>query len=222
MLLVHQDKEKEQAWINNGVAIINDILADNKDDFRALSSKVLKQIIKYIEATSGVLYMLNNEDESEELFDLISDYGVSNDIRKGKAQIHVTTGNYGIVFSENREIVMNDVPENYLKIESGMGSTNPAALLIFPLSIDEEVFGIIELASFKKLRKLDIELIKRIANNIASNLNNIRMNEKSALLIKKFEEQTILMQEKEEEMRQNLEEMEAIREQYEELQKKTK
>jgi GAF domain-containing protein len=103
-----------------------------------------------------------------------------------------------------------------------MGSANPAALLMFPLSIDEEVFGIIELASFKKLRKLDIELIKRIANNIASNLNNIRMNEKSALLIKKFEEQTILMQEKEEEMRQNLEEMEAIREQYEELQKKTK
>jgi hypothetical protein len=222
VLLVHQDKEKEQAWISNGVAIINDILADNKDDFRALSSKVLKQIIKYIEATSGVLYMLNNEDESEDLFDLISDYGVSNEIRKGKAQIHVTTGNYGIVFSENREIVMNDVPENYLKIESGMGSANPAALLMFPLSIDEEVFGIIELASFKKLRKLDIELIKRIANNIASNLNNIRMNEKSALLIKKFEEQTILMQEKEEEMRQNLEEMEAIREQYEELQKKTK
>jgi len=216
-LLIHQEKEMEQAWINNGVADVNDILADNKDDFRALSSKVLKQVIKYIEATSGVLYMLNNENESEEIFDLIADYCVGNDIRKGKAHIHITTGNYGIVYSENREIVMNDVPENYLKIESGMGAANPAALLMVPLSIDEQVFGIIELASFKKFRKLDVELIKRVANNIAGNLNNIRMNEKSAILIKKFEEQTVLMNEKEEEMRQNLEEMEDIREQYEEL-----
>jgi len=221
-LIKHKEKEQEQSWLNNGVAIVNDILADNKDDFKVLSSKVLKQLIKYVGATTGVLYMLNNDDEKEQAFELIADYGCNNEIRKNKTTVHISTGNYGIVFSENREIIMNDVPENYLKIESGMGSTNPAALLIVPLSIDEQVFGIIELASLKKFTKLETELIKRIANNIASNLNNIRMNEKSSKLIKKFEEQAILMQEKEEEMRQNIEEMETIREQYEELLKKSK
>jgi len=221
-LIKHKEKEQEQSWLNNGVAIVNDILADNKDDFKVLSSKVLKQLIKYVGATTGVLYMLNNDDEKEQAFELIADYGCNNEIRKNKTTVHIYTGNYGIVFSENREIIMNDVPENYLKIESGMGSTNPAALLIVPLSIDEQVFGIIELASLKKFTKLETELIKRIANNIASNLNNIRMNEKSSKLIKKFEEQAILMQEKEEEMRQNIEEMETIREQYEELLKKSK
>ncbi|MBI9054014.1 MAG: GAF domain-containing protein [Bacteroidales bacterium] len=219
-LVKHQEKEQEQAWLNNGVSIVNDILADNKDDFKVLSSRVLKQLIKYVGATTGVLYMLNDEDEKDQAFELIADYGCGNDIRKNKSKIHVSTGNYGIVYSENTEIVMNDVPENYIKIESGMGSANPAALLIVPLSIDEKVFGIIELASLKKFTKLETVLIKRIANNIASNLNNIRMNENSAKLIHKFEEQTAMMQEKEEEMRQNLEEMEAIREQYEELQKK--
>jgi len=221
-LVKHKEKEQEQSWLNNGVAIVNDILADNKDDFKVLSSTLLKQLIKYVGAATGVLYMLNNDDEKEQAFELIADYGCNNDIRKNKTTVHVSTGNYGIVYSENKEIVMNDVPENYLKIESGMGSTNPAALLIVPLSIDEQVFGIIELASLKKFTKLETELIKRIANNIASNLNNIRMNEKSSKLIKKFEEQAILMQEKEEEMRQNIEEMETIREQYEELLKKSK
>ena len=112
------------------------------------------------------------------------------------------------------------MPENYLKIESGLGKSKPEALLIVPLSIDETVFGIIELASFKKFTKLESTFIERIANNIASNLNNIRMNEKSADLIQKFKAQTQEMMEKEEEMRQNMEEMEAIREQYEELRKK--
>jgi transcriptional regulator with GAF, ATPase, and Fis domain len=164
--------------------------------------------------------MHNSDDESDEFLELIADYGCSNEIRKGKAKIYTTTGNLGVAYTENRVMVINDVPKNYIKIESGLGKSNPEALMIVPLSIDDKVFGIIEIASFNKFTKLEIEFIKRVANNIAANLNNIRMNENSAVLIKKFKEQTLLMQEKEEEMRQNLEEMEAIREQYEELRKK--
>ena len=218
-LLVHQEKEKQQGWINNGVAIVNDILADNKDDFRVLGNKVLIQLIKYVNAVSGVLYMLN-EDDDDGYFELIADYGCSNEIRKGKSKIHITTGNFGIAYAENRVLTVNDVPENYLKIESGLGNANPQGLIIVPLSIDEKVFGMIELASFNKFSNLETEFIKRVANNIAGNLNNIRMNENSAEMIKKFKAQTQEMMEKEEEMRQNMEEMEAIREQYEELRKK--
>ena len=218
-LLKHQEKEKQQGWINNGVAMINDILADNKDDFKILSNRVLSQLIKYVDAVSGVLYMLNEEDENG-VFELIADYGCGNQIRKDKAKIHITTGNFAIAYSENRVLAVNDVPQNYLKIESGLGNGRPQGLLIVPLSIDEKVFGMIELASFKKFTHLETEFIKRVANNIAGNLNNIRMNENSAELIKKFKTQTQEMMEKEEEMRQNMEEMEAIREQYEELRKK--
>ncbi|MCD4833979.1 MAG: GAF domain-containing protein [Bacteroidales bacterium] len=219
-LITHQEKEKEQSWINNGMTIINDILADNKNDFKALSSKVLSQLIKHIRATFGVLYMLSNDDEADTYLELIADYGCSNDIRKDKAKIHVTTGIVGVSYTENRLMIVNDVPENFIKIESGLGESQPEALLIIPLSIDEKVFGIIEIASFNRFTDLEIEFTKRIAFNIANNLNNIRMNENSSELIEKFKVQAQLMQEKEEEMRQNLEEMEAIREQYEELRKK--
>ncbi len=219
-LIKHQEKEKEQSWINNGMTIINDILADNKNDFKALSSKVLSQLIKHVRATFGVLYMLSDNDEADPYLELIADYGCSNDIRKNKAKIHVTTGIVGVAFTENRLMIVNDVPENFIKIESGLGESQPEALLIIPLSIDEKVFGIIEIASFNKFTDLEIEFIKRIAFNIANNLNNIRMNENSSELIEKFKVQAQLMQEKEEEMRQNLEEMEAIREQYEELKNK--
>ncbi len=218
-LIKHQEKEKEQSWINNGMSIINDILADNKNDFKALSSKVLSQLIKYVGATFGVFYMLS-DDEADTYLELIADYGCGNDIRKDKAKIHVTTGIVGVSYTENRLMIVNDVPENFIKIESGLGESQPEALLIIPLSIDEKVFGIIEIASFNRFTDLEIEFIKRIAFNIANNLNNIRMNENSSELIEKFKVQAQLMQEKEEEMRQNLEEMEAIREQYEELRKK--
>ncbi len=220
LLIKHQEKEKEQSWINIGMNKINEILADNKNDFKALSSNVLTQLINYVEATLGVLYMLSDEEGNEPILELIADYGCSNSIRKDKAKIHITTGTVGVSFTENRLMVINDVPENYITIESGLGESQPKSLLVIPLSIDEKVFGIIEIASFNKFKELEIEFIKRIAFNIANNLNNIRMNESSSGMIKKFREQAQLMQEKEEEMRQNLEEMEAIREQYEDLRKK--
>ena len=219
-LIIHQEKEKEQSWINNGIALINDILADNKNDFKALSSRVLSQLIKYVNAISGVLYMVNNDDEEENCFELVADYGCSNDIRKEKAKIHITTGTFGVAFSENRLMIINDVPENYFKIESGLGNAKPEAMLVIPLSIDEVVFGIIEIASLKKFTDIETEFVKRIALNIANNLNNIKMNESNSQLIEKFEEQAQEMKEKEEEMRQNIEEMETIREQYEELKNK--
>lgn len=220
-LIVLQEKEKEQSWINNGMATINDILADNKNDFKQLSTKVLSELVKYVNATFGVLYMLSNESNADEKYlELIADYGCSNNIRKDKSQIHVTTGMLGVAFTENRLMVINDVPENYIKIESGLGKARPEALLVVPLSIDEKVFGIIEIAGFHKFKKLEIDFIKRIAFNVANNLNTVRMNENNAELITKFQEQAQEMKEKEEEMRQNMEEMETIREQYEELLKK--
>lgn len=219
-LLIHQEKEKEQSWINNGIAQINNILADNKNDFKTLSSLVLSHLIKYVNAISGVLYMINKEDKDVS-FELIADYGCSNDIRKGKAKIHLTTGAFGVAYSENRLMHINNVPENYFKIESGLGDAKPEAILIIPLSIDEKVFGIIEIASLNKFTDIETEFVKRIALNIANNLNNIKMNENNSQLIEKFEEQAQEMKEKEEEMRQNIEEMQTIREQYEELKSKS-
>ncbi|PLX13801.1 MAG: hypothetical protein C0597_10985 [Marinilabiliales bacterium] len=220
-LIIHQEKEKEQTWINNGLNIINDILADNKNDFKALSSKVLSQLVKYVDATFGVLYMSSADSEGDEDYlELIADYGCSNEIRKDKSQIHISTGMLGVAYNENRLMVVNDVPENYIKIESGLGKARPEALLVVPLSIDEKVFGIIEIAGFHKFKALEVDFIKRIAFNVANNLNTIRMNENNSELIAKFKEQAQEMREKEEEMRQNMEEMETIREQYEELLKK--
>ena len=164
--------------------------------------------------------MVNKDDKEDVYFELIADYGCSNDVRKGKAKIHLTTGTFGVAFSENRLMLIDDVPENYFKIESGLGTAQPKAMLVIPLSIDEVVFGIIEIASLKRFTEIEIEFVKRIALNIANNLNNIKMNENNSNLIEKFEEQAQEMKEKEEEMRQNIEEMQTIREQYEELKNK--
>ena len=216
LLIKHQEKEQQQNWINSGIAQINDILSDNKNDFKALSDKVLSKLVKYVNAHFGVLYMLNNSNQNEPPFlELISDYGCSSDVKANKSQIHITTGMLGAAFTENRLMIVNDIPTNYIKIESGLGEAQPTSLLIVPLSVDENVFGIIEIAGFNTFSDLEIDFIKRIALNIANILNNIRINENNLVMIQKYKEQEVLMSEKE--MRQNFEELQAMQEEFERL-----
>ncbi|MGE0088832.1 MAG: 7TM diverse intracellular signaling domain-containing protein [Bacteroidales bacterium] len=217
LLILHQKKEQQQSWINNGIAQINNILADNKNDFTALSDKVLSKLVKYVGANFGVLYMLNQFENTEPYLELISDYGCSNETREQKAKIHTNTGMIGAAFTENRVMVINNIPENYIKIKSGLGESKPNSLIIVPLSIENNVFGMMEIASFKPLTELETEFIKRIALNIAAQLNNTRMNEKNLQLIEKYKEQEQIMSEKEEEIRQNFEELKLMREEYEKL-----
>ena len=220
LLIIHQKKEQQQSWINAGIAQINDILADNKNDFQALSDKVLSKLVKYINANFGVLYMLNDKSDGDSQYlELISGYGCSKEELDKKAKINTEVGMLGASFTENQFMIINDVPENYIKIQSGLGEAKPKSLLIAPLSIENKVFGMIEIAGFKTFSELEIDFIKRIALNIANNLNTIRMNESNLLMIQKYKEQDQLMREKEEEMRQNYEELETLRAQFDELKK---
>jgi len=95
-----------------------------------------------------------------------------------------------------------------------LGSSVPKNMLLSPLSTDEAVFGVIELARFDDFKPEEIDFVKKIANSIAINLNNTRMNERNITLIKQFQEQTAEIQEKEEKMRESLEELEYYRENY--------
>ena len=123
----------------------------------------------------------------------------------------------GAAFTENRVMIITDIPENYIKIKSGLGEAKPKSLIIVPLSIEDNVFGMIEIAGFKAFTEIETDFVKRIALNIASQLNNTRMNERNLQLIEKYKEQELIMSEKEEEMRQNFEELRLMREEYEKL-----
>jgi putative methionine-R-sulfoxide reductase with GAF domain len=54
----------------------------------------------------------------------------------------------GQVAKNQKALRINDIPETHLNIVSGLGKGKPKNIIIFPILFDEELFGIIELASF--------------------------------------------------------------------------
>ena len=221
-LLEHQEKEKQQNWLNAGFAIINDILSENKDNFKKLSRKILSMLVKRMGARYGVLYVITDDEFNEPYLEMVADFGCSKELKEKNAKISTDSGLVGATFTENQVQNISDIPEDYVKINSGLGESKPKSLLIAPLSTDEAVLGVVELASYNNFKPIEIEFIKKIAFSIAINLNIVKMNERNVNLIQQFQEQAESMQEKEEQMRLTLEELQYVREQNDALHQKIK
>ncbi len=205
------DEESKRKWANEGLAKFVDILRASNDNVKSLGDKVIASLVNYTESNQGALYILNDEDPHNKHLELISLFAF--DIKKAEQQkIKLGQGILGQTFLEKETTYLTDFPEEYIRITSGLGDANPKSILMVPLKVDLQVYGIVELASFGTYEPHVISFVEKLGESIASTLASVRSTEKNRQLIEQFQQQTEEMRAQEEEMRQNMEELQATQE----------
>jgi putative methionine-R-sulfoxide reductase with GAF domain len=207
-----QAKENEQRmWHNEGIGLFSEILRTNNDNLEELSYMIVKNLVKYTKSNQGGIFIKNQHNNTKITYDLKAAYAY--DRRKfADSNIALGEGLIGTCAIEAETIYMTDIPDNYIKITSGLGGANPNSLLIVPLKREEEVLGMIEIASFNKYQPYEIAFVEKIADSVASHLYFVQMNIKTNELLAKTQQQSEEMAAQEEEMRQNIEELQATQE----------
>jgi PAS domain S-box-containing protein len=204
-------EDKIRNWITKGLANFGDILRQNSDNMDNLASNIMTTLIDYLDANQGAMYILNEFDDQKNFFEMKSAiaYGREKYLKKN---FELKEGLVGRCAFEKLPIYLTEIPDEYIKITSGLGTAEPDYLLLVPLVINETVLGVIELASFKEFPQYQIEFITTLGENIASTISNVRVNEQTKELLNESKLRSDELSSQEEELRQNMEELQATQE----------
>lgn len=203
-------KASQGNWVNKGLALFSEILRNNTDDLTKLSDILICELVKYLKANQGCIYLLEKDGKKDALF-LKSTYAWERK-KYVEGKIEIGEGLVGQAFLESDTIYLTDVPDNYINITSGLGTANPSAILIVPMIYNDEIYGVIEIASFKEYEEFELGLVKKVAESIASAISTVRNNEHTRHLLTESQKLTEQMKSQEEALRQNAEELQSTQE----------
>lgn len=203
----------EQAWVKSQVTSISQHLQE-ATTHREFGLSVASQLAPLLKA--GVVIYYTYDARSERL-DLLGSYGLHQSWNP--AEMYVPgEGLVGQCVIERQPIVLDQIPERYLRIHSASGEAAPAHLAILPVMYRNQVTGVIELAGFESLAGAQRDLLDELLPLIALTQENLTRAVNTQNLLERTQEQADELRVSELVMRQQ---KEVLRDNNEALQAKT-
>jgi len=201
------ETDRKRAWHSEGIGLFADLLRSEQQDIKKLCDVLLSELVNHLGVEQGAIYLLNEQENLE----MVSCYAFGYQ-KNRTAEIEKHEGLIGEAFFEQRTMIVDEIPEDYFKISTGLGQLKPKTLMIVPLMLNGRAVGMLEIASRKQIESYQKEFVEKIGENIAATITNIQGTLRTQTLLEKTKQQTEELQAQEEEMRQNMEELQATQE----------
>lgn len=167
----------EQAnWASQGIARFGVILRDFEKNVESLSYTFIRELVEYVEVEVGALFLTVHAPDNTPSLKLTGAYAFDRE-KLVKKRFNYGEGLVGRCAQEMSSILITDVPEDYIRIRSGMGEDIPSTLLLVPILFDNQVFGVIELASFREIDRYKIDFLESLGQSIASFISKAEVAE---------------------------------------------
>lgn len=215
------EDDKKRNWVTEGLAKFGEILRTNNNDLTKLSDEIISSLVKYLDANQGAFYIVDDVEAGEEPTMSMRACYAWDKKKYLNHKIHRGEGMAGQSWQEGDIVYLTEVPEDYIKIVSGLGDANPTSVLIVPLKVNDQIFGVIELASFQLFQDFELDFVQKMAESIAATISSVKINARTQHLLEESQELTEQMRAQEEEMRQNMEELQATQEEMQRSQAET-
>lgn len=164
--------QRVQQWEVTGLDSVSNIFVRHRDDFHTLCKAGLESIARYLNVNVGTVYLARYDEDGTGALHLETDYGLTEALREQHRVIAIGQGIVGACHMDNTAQYITDLPENFLKISTGLGSSVPPNLLVLPLESDSGTLGVMELGRLTPFESHEFELVRKLVPLFANNLRN--------------------------------------------------
>ncbi|MGI8409051.1 MAG: response regulator, partial [Pyrinomonadaceae bacterium] len=174
-------KNTEQDWLKTNLAKFTRLLQGQRD-LLTVARLILSEMAPLVEMQHGVFYITDTHDE-ETVLKLLASYAfqqrkaVSNEFKLGESIV-------GQCALEKERIILNNVPAEYVKINSGLGDAPPTNIVVLPVLFEGQIKAVIELASFTPFNEIHFGFLDQLTESIGIVINTIEANMRTEELLK--------------------------------------
>lgn len=180
-------KENERRHrANEAFAMFSELMRKGSDNMFELSYSVINKLVEFTNCIQGGIFIVNDDDANDIFLELTASVAYERR-RYNKKRINIGDGLIGACAFEKEKIYLTDIPENYAEIRSGLGTSAPKSILLIPLLMEDNLIGVIELASLNFIDTHDTEFVEKVSESIAASLFSAKINIKTATLQTEFE-----------------------------------
>jgi CheY-like chemotaxis protein/HAMP domain-containing protein len=155
----------DQDWLKTGVARVNEVVL-GQDDVDVLATSVVTEVAGYLDAKVGALYFMGEREGAPEL-SLLGTYAYT--FRKNlSTRFRLGEGLVGQAAREKKQILLQNAPEDYVRVVSGLGETVPRNLSVTPFVFEGSVRGVLEIGTMTALGELELAYLEQAMAAVAT------------------------------------------------------
>ncbi len=200
-LTTSSKKLLKQNWLNEGQAELNNKLRGNPE-ISTLAKNVLDFLTRYLSCPIGAIYI-----RDEETLKMINSFSFNFD-KENPPVFQFGEGLVGQSAADKKTLTVSNIPYNFLKINTGIGEGSPLNIIVVPFMHEDELLGIIELASFEEISEVKKQFLDLVVENIGISFYSAKSRDQMAELLGKTQQQAHKLQAQQEVLRVTNDELE--------------
>ncbi len=175
-------------WYQSGVTEFTLLLQQDFKSTNEMAYPVIKKLAEHVEIDQIGIFILQNKNDKELL---ILEAAYAYDKKKLlDTEIEIGESLVGKCAKEQKLIRIDDLPEGYTYISSGLGEDTPRSLILIPLIHEKKLFGVLEIASLHTLSDYKVNFLNIISERIAAEISNINSKNLRAQLAEDYKIQS--------------------------------
>ncbi|TMH60440.1 MAG: response regulator, partial [Betaproteobacteria bacterium] len=198
-------KNTETDWLKTNLAKFSRMLQGQKD-LNTVGRLILTELAPVVSAQHALFYVLDSNPERPGLRRLAS-YGSVGQSAVGN-RLELGEGLVGQCAVDKEKILLSNVPVDYIRISSGLGSAPPQNILVLPVIFEGQVKGVLELASFDRFSPTHEAFLDQLTESIGIVINTIEANTRTEDLLKQSQSLAHELQSRQQELQQTNQELE--------------